>query len=224
MSGFIPPFYTEGGGSFPSSFFFPLVLTSDPTTFTKGYYQGQSAYSQASGNLFFFTGTTSLNGNIQYNWTLLESSSAAVSTLTGNTGGAISPSSGNINIVGSGTTSVAGSGNTLTISSTSSLVWSSISSSQTMATNNGYIVTGGPITLTMPTTAALGDQVAIIVNIASGVTLQAGGSQTIAINGTAQGAAMQFKSSRPGNTVLFICTAANTSWSSLSSTNNWAPN
>jgi hypothetical protein len=41
-----------------------------------------------------------------------------VSTLTGNTGGAISPVANNINLVGSGNISVAGSGNTLTITET----------------------------------------------------------------------------------------------------------
>ena len=41
-----------------------------------------------------------------------------ITTLTGNSGGAISPVAGNINVVGSGTTNVVGSGNSLTISAT----------------------------------------------------------------------------------------------------------
>ncbi len=63
-----------------------------------------------TGSVFQFTG----NGN----WMLSSSNSGPVSTLTGDTGGAIAPIAGNINIVGGDTVSVVGSGNTLTIDAT----------------------------------------------------------------------------------------------------------
>lgn len=59
-----------------------------------------------------------------------------VATLTGNTGGAISPTAGNINILGSGIISVAGAGSTLTISASGDLDYVVTSTSTTP-----YVVT-----------------------------------------------------------------------------------
>ncbi len=50
-------------------------------------------------------------------WSLLGAGSGDLDTLTGDSGGAVVPSSGNINILGGQTTSVVGSGSTLTINS-----------------------------------------------------------------------------------------------------------
>ncbi len=51
-------------------------------------------------------------------WSLLGSGSSDLETLTGDSGGAISPTSGNINILGGQNTDVVGSGSTLTVNST----------------------------------------------------------------------------------------------------------
>lgn len=50
-------------------------------------------------------------------WSLLGSGSSDLETLTGDSGGAISPTSGNINILGGQNMNVAGSGSTLTVNS-----------------------------------------------------------------------------------------------------------
>lgn len=63
------------------------------------------------------------------------SSSGAVTTLTGNTGGALSPTAGNFNIVGTGSTTVAGSGSTLTMQMTG-------------LTNHAVLVGAGTATIT----------------------------------------------------------------------------
>lgn len=60
---------------------------------------------------------------------------SGVSTLTGNSGGAISPSSGNINVLGTGSTTVVGSGSTLTLQMTG-------------LTNHAVLVGAGTATIT----------------------------------------------------------------------------
>lgn len=64
-----------------------------------------------------------------------------VATLTGNSGGAISPTAGNINIVGSGGVLVAGAGSTLTITGDGLGV-------QTITGDTGGALTGSNITVT----------------------------------------------------------------------------
>ena len=81
-----------------------------------------------------------------------------LATLTGNTGGAISPTAGNINVVGTGGTTVTGSGSTLTISvSGTGLSWTEvIAASANMAVNSGYIANRGTlVTLTLPVLSIL---------------------------------------------------------------------
>jgi trimeric autotransporter adhesin len=63
------------------------------------------------------------------------SGTGVLQTLTGNTGGAISPSSGNINTLGSGSITIAGSGNTLTTQLTG-------------LTNHNVLVGAGTATIT----------------------------------------------------------------------------
>lgn len=69
-----------------------------------------------------------------------------LSTLTGNTGGAISPTAGNINIVGTGNISVAGSGSTLTITDSTGAGITGI------AGDTGTTQTGPTVTFTGGTT------------------------------------------------------------------------
>src|SRR5690242_18119019 len=71
-----------------------------------------------------------------------------IATLTGNTGGAISPTAGNINILGSGSISVAGSGSTLTISSSGG-------SGITTINGDSGSITGATVTLTGGTSGAV---------------------------------------------------------------------
>lgn len=86
---------------------------------------------------------------------------ATVNTLTGNTGGPISPVAGNINVVGDGTTvTVAGAGNTLTISmapNASAIVhYTNINTSPYVATTTLFYLSVDtsviPITIQLPNT------------------------------------------------------------------------
>lgn len=88
-----------------------------------------------------------------------------IATLTGNSGGAISPTAGNINILGSGAVSVAGSGSTLTITvGATGMTWNEITAaSASIAANNGYVTNRATlVTLTLPATAAIGDTYQVV--------------------------------------------------------------
>jgi len=113
--------YTVASGT--SSSIVPLVSDRSPAssdiTGPNGPFQIGQRWINRSQNLSYtLTSLTPSNGSLTSNWLAEGPGTGALSTLTGNTGGAISPSSGNINILGSGTTSVSGSGSTLTINPT----------------------------------------------------------------------------------------------------------
>lgn len=90
-----------------------------------------------------------------------------VSSLTGNSGGAVSPTAGNINVVGSGGVTIAGNPgtSTLTVSvSGTGLTWTEVTgTSASMAVDNGYIANNaGLVTLTLPATASLGATIQVV--------------------------------------------------------------
>lgn len=91
--------------------------------------------------------------------TIATDGAATLSTLTGNSGGAISPTTGNINVVGSGTLAFAGSGSTLTGSITPG--------SSLMATVTGN--SGGAISPTTGNTNIVGS--GVLAFAGSGSTL-----------------------------------------------------
>ena len=101
-----------------------------------------------------------------------------IDSLTGNTGGAISPSAGNINVIGDGTTiTIAGSGNTLTAS---------------------LIGTGAIQTLTGSTSGGAISPLAGNINITAGTGITVvGTAHTLTISSTGVGAAI---TSITGNT------------------------
>ena len=132
----------------------------------------------------------------------------SAATLSAGTGISITNASGSItiNAVGAG------------------LTWSKITADQTAAVNNGYICNkAGVLTLTMPSTSAIGDVVAVInINTAADTKvlsanpgqLQLGSSLATANTGN-------FVSTALGDTMYLVCTTANTTWYAVAVTGNW---
>lgn len=142
-------------------------------------------------------------------------SGGALSTLTGNTGGAINPSGNNINVVGSGAVSVTGSGNTLTLSSSGTgLAWNNHAITQTMVTNSGYIVTAGAPVFTLPIVSSVGDIIELILNGGTSWKIAQGAGQWVVVNNSQStvGATGSISSSGSGVTIRLICTATNIQW------------
>lgn len=89
-----------------------------------------------------------------------------VATLSGNSGGAVSPDLGNIEVIGDGTTiTVVGdpSSHTLTISALSptAFSWQTVTANTTMVPNNGYIINGNSLQMLMPASANVGDMIKV---------------------------------------------------------------
>ncbi len=90
------------------------------------------------------------------------SSMGAVVTLTGNSGGAVSPTLGNINVVGSGSVNIVGNPgtSTLTVSVTDMLSYTSVNTTPyVVLTTDDYISvdsSGGAITIELPNTLLIG--------------------------------------------------------------------
>lgn len=90
-----------------------------------------------SGNVLTSNGTTWISSPV--------SSSGAVTTLTGNSGGAISPTAGNINTVGTGSITIVGSGSTLTTQLTGLTNHSLLVGAGTSTITNLGVATNGQI-------------------------------------------------------------------------------
>lgn len=142
-----------------------------------------------------------------------------VATLTGNSGGAVGPTAGNIDIVGSGAVTVSGNPGTSTLTITvgaTGMMWSEITStSANMAVDNGYIANNvALVTLTLPVTAAIGDTIQVVgkgtglwkIAQNAGQTIHFGSSDTTTGVGGSLAATVRYDS------VEFVCITANTDW------------
>ena len=148
-----------------------------------------------------------------------------IATLTGNSGGAISPTAGNINILGSGGISVAGSGSTLTITgSGSGFAWTEVTgTSSSMSINNGYIANNaGLVTLTLPSIAALGSVVRVAGKGAGLWSIAQNSGQTIHFGSlnTTTGTSGSLSAILRYDCVELVCITANTDWVVISAVGN----
>lgn len=152
----------------------------------------------------------------------------SVLTLTGNTGGPVSPSVlGNINVVGSGSiVAIGDSGtNTVTISGTGGgISWNEVTAtSANMAIDNGYIANNaGLVTLTLPAIATVGSNISIVGKGAGLWRIAQNAGQTIHFNSvnTTTGAGGYLEATVRYNCVSLVCITANTDWVVMSSVGN----
>jgi len=115
---------------------FPIILqTRDPTVNDTNYQVRQLWVNDVNNTLWILLGFTTSNGVVLANWLELISGSGITETLTGNTGGAVSPDgSNNINVKGDTTTiNIVGNPatHTLTVSATPTVPTSFITDSGT---------------------------------------------------------------------------------------------
>jgi endosialidase-like protein len=106
--------YSMGSGITPTM---PMFLASvDPNSNNNNFKIGQFWLNQTGPKLWYLNSFSSSGGVLQASWSLIEQASAALDTLTGDSGGSVSPVSNNINISG-GTTGLTfvGSSGTLTL-------------------------------------------------------------------------------------------------------------
>lgn len=139
-------------------------------------------------------GTTPTNGQIPIG----NGTNYTAATITAGTGISISNSSGSI-----------------TISAiTSGMTWTTVAgTSQAASVNNGYVTNNaGAVTVTLPATAAVGDEVAVEGLGAGGWVLTANTGQTIKIGSSTTTSAGSLASAASSDNVYVTCIVANTTW------------
>ncbi len=105
----------------------------------------------------------------------------------------------------------------------SGLTWNSISASQAMAANSGYVcVSGAALSLSLPTTAIVGQEIQITLAGATSFTITQGAGQSIRLGNvsTTAGVGGSLTSTAQGDTVWLVCIIANTRWGVFSSIGN----
>ncbi|TAL08495.1 MAG: hypothetical protein EPO02_12735 [Nitrospirae bacterium] len=114
--------------------------------------------------------------------------------------------------------SIVNASGSITISATGSggFTWTHVTgTTQTMASNNGYIVdNSGLVTLTLPATSTLGDEIQVIGRGSGGWTIaQLAGQQIIVgSSSTTIGVGGSLSSTNRRDSFYIVCTNANTEW------------
>ena len=198
--------------------FSSLTLTN-PLTVPNG---GTALTSLTINGILYATGTTTMAQITPVNSAVLVTTSAGVpgysGTMTngqliiGSTGGtpvaATLTAGTNISI-----TNAAGS---ITITSTglAGFSWTTVTgTSQAMLSNNGYIANNAAlVTLTLPATSVVGDEIDIIGKGAGGWKVQCGGGQTIVMGSSTTTSGGSVASTQAKDSFYMICTVANTEW------------
>lgn len=107
--------YTQGFGSKPENVEIPTYQTHAPATTDVQWPLGKRWVDYQNSAEYSLTSFSTTNGAVIANWTLLGTDTGALNTLTGDSGGAISPSAGNITLAGTANQiTTTGSGSTIT--------------------------------------------------------------------------------------------------------------
>lgn len=140
-------------------------------------------------------------------------------TITGDSGGALSPSSGNWSILGLSGSKTSGSGSTLTIKSPP---FSQIGSSATSVLNTGEFVTAA-VTRTLPASAGLadGDLFIFVCTTAGALVIQAVSAQKIRVGSNISSAAGTATSTAIGDSLTLRFNATDGFFYAVSSIGTW---
>lgn len=149
------------------------------------------------------------------------SSTGEAKTITGDSGGPLSPSGFNWNILGLSGSKTSGSGSTLTVKSPPFL---QVGSSATSLLNTGEFV-NSTATRTLPASGTLadGDLFIYICTTANVLTIQCVGGQKIRIGNQISSAAGTMKSTAIGDSVTLRFNATDGFFYATSSMGNWVP-
>ena len=106
--------YGVSVGSASTNPFITVFNTRNPTSADVNYQVQQRWYNTSNQSEWMLISFSTVSAITLANWLQISVTNTGGETLTGNTGGAISPTSNNINTLGAGSITIAGSGSTLT--------------------------------------------------------------------------------------------------------------
>lgn len=144
-----------------------------------------------------------------------------IETLTGDSGGAVGPDAAfNVDLLGgTGITTVGTPGSNQIVFNIvgGGITWNRVAGPAVgIAINNGYIPTNaGLVTLTLPTTAAVGSIIEIVGEGAGGWSIAQNAGESIQFGNlsTTVGAGGSLDSTNQWDTVTLVCRVADTTWS-----------
>jgi len=140
-------------------------------------------------------------------------------TITGDSGGALSPAAGNWNVLGLSGSKTSGSGSTLTVKSPP---FSQVDASATSSLNTGEFVTAA-VTRTLPASVGLadGDLFIYVCTTAGALVIQSVGAQKIRLGTSITAAAGAITSTAIGDSITLRFNATDGFFYAVSSIGNW---
>jgi hypothetical protein len=106
-----------------------------------------------------------------------------------------------------------GSNITINAAGPSGIVWTTVSGTTNMASNNGYIANSGSlVTLNLPATSVVGDQINIIGKGTGGWLVQCGAGQTIVLGTQSTSSGGTLASTSAKDSFFMTCTVASLEW------------
>jgi len=137
-------------------------------------------------------------------------------TITGDSGGALSPTAGNWNIVGGPGVTTSGSGSTLTINS---VVFTNTAAA-TLAVDNGYFATAAG-TYPLPATAAQGEMLIVVCDTAGAVVLDAPANNFIRVGSSITSSGGTATSNAIGDSLTLRYRLSSLTWEATSVVGTW---
>lgn len=144
------------------------------------------------------------------------STTGAGKTITGDSGGALSPTANNWNILGGPGVTTSGSGSTLTINSTVFTDTTAI----TMAVDNGYFATAAG-TYNLPATAAQGELITIVCDTAGAVVVDASALNFVRIGSLITSSGGTCTSTQQGDSLTLRYRLSSLTWEATSVIGTW---
>ncbi len=197
---------------------------ASPTFASIGTNSGLSAHGVvlAEGNNPFViaspgvSGTILMSNGVGSDPSFQSGGSSIGNTVTGDSGGALSPTAGNWNILGGPGVTTTGSGSTLTINS----VVFTDTTAATLAVDNGYNATAAG-TYNMPATAAQGEMIIVFCDTAGAVVLDAPALNFIRIGSLITSSGGTCTSTAQGDSLTLRYRLSSLTWEATSVVGTW---
>jgi len=180
---------------------------------------GSTGVAPVAGSITSTNGSVTVTGGAGTIDLAVAAANDAILTVTGDSGGALSPTAGNINILGGPGVTVTGSGSTLTINS---VLYTDQAASTTVEADSGSFMTAnGTITLTLPASPVQGERCEFVVTKAQTLIIAANTGQVINYGNMASSTAGTLTSSAKGDAMTLVYEDGTNDWFVLNSVGIW---